>query len=129
MSSNTQNWKNAESLFAKVLQEFKIPAVRKTSRAGNFGLSDYDVEIEGHSFFKGDSKYTKAAPFKHHGLLKTIEAKYCKEPGDEAVLYTRNYKERKGVISVDDRFFAMLLSYYLGFGEKGELMEVFNARS
>ena len=94
-------------------------------RAGNYALSDYDVEIEGHSFFKGDSKYSASNPYRHHGKIKEIESKYCKEEGDVPVLYTRNYKEHGGYISVKDEYFAMLLSYWLGFGTKEELMEIY----
>ena len=122
--TGTGNWKGREKSFAAVYREFNIPANRK-NRANDYSISDDDVEIEGFPWIRNDSKYTKAQPFKHHGKLREIEFKYCKNKGDVAILRTANYKERGGVISVRDRFFAMLLSYWLGFGTKEELWSIY----
>lgn len=122
--SKTGNWKGAERFVASVYQKYKIPATR-ISRAGNFAESTYDVDIEGHPEIKTDSKYSKQN-FRHHGKLETIRFKYCKSRGDIPVLSTKNYKERGSVFSVEDEFFSMLLSYWLGFGTKEELLAIYN---
>jgi hypothetical protein len=122
--SGTGNWKGREKGFAELYQEFGIPAYRK-NRVMNYSVSDDDVGIENHPWIRNDNKYTKAAPFKHHGKLREIEFKYCKQKGDVAVLRTTNFKERGGVISVRDRFFAMLLSYWLGYKSKDELWSTY----
>lgn len=122
--SSTGNWKNAERVFADIYNKFKIEAYRKT-RAGNFSVSDYDVEIVGEPRFKNDSKYTKKAPFRHHGKWREIKEKYCKEKEDIPILFTKNAREHFGLVSVDARFFAMLLSYWLGKATKEELESIY----
>lgn len=126
---STGNWKSAEAQLANVLQEFNIPAFRKTTRSGNWGVSDDDVGIEGADWLKNDSKYSKASPFKNHRLLSVIEEKYCKSKDDVPVLYTKNYKEHFGCITVKVKFFAMLLSYWLGHGTKEELWAIYTKKS
>jgi hypothetical protein len=122
--SKTGNWKAAEKSFARVYQEFGIPAVRK-NRANNYSISDDDIEIEGQPWIRSDSKHTKAQPFRHHGKLREIEEKYCTKTGDVAVLRTHNHREHGGVISVRDRFFSMLLAYWLGTGSREELWKIY----
>jgi len=118
------NWKNAEHFFANVYKKFKIPAYRDT-RAGNYSVSDYEVKIEGHPEIASDSKYSQARPFRHHGLVKELEYKYCKTKGSFGVLLTKNFKEHGGCITVRAEVFAMLLSYWLGYATKEELMKIF----
>lgn len=121
------NWKGAENQLANVLKDFGIPAYRKT-RAGNWSISDTDVGVEGHDNLKLDSKYTKAQPFRHHGLLEVICEKYCKNPEDVGILFTKNYKEHFGNVTIHVKFFAMLLSYWLGCGTKDELWAKFMSK-
>jgi len=109
---SSANWKNAERKLAEELQKEGIPAYR-VSRAGDFGKSDTDVKIEGAEFLQLDSKYTEAKPFRHHGLLRVIKDKYCKKPEDVPILFTKNYKEHSGCITVEAKFFAKLLQAYL----------------
>lgn len=131
--SKTQNWKNAEYYFRDVYRKYNIPAERK-SRAGNWGEKDFEVHIDNHPEIVSDSKYSEARPFRHHGLLEEEEGKYCKDEkgkwkkGFHAVLLTKNYKERGARISVEDEFFAMLLSHWLGYGTKEELQAIYEGR-
>lgn len=122
--SSTGNWKGAERSVRDVLIEFLIPAFRKT-RAGNYSISDFDVGIEGFEEWKFDSKYSKSQPFRHHNKLAVIEEKYCPSKTDFPILVTRNYKERFSCTTVYTRLFAMLLSYWLGFGTKEQLMKIY----
>ena len=67
--SDTSNWKNSESLAAKALSDFGIPAKRKT-RSGNWGESTFDLTVGGEKdelVFNPivDSKYSKARPFQN----------------------------------------------------------------
>lgn len=114
------NWQNAERKLAEILREYKIPAKRVT-RGGDWGKSDTDIHIEGFPEYQIDQKYTKAQNFRHHGKLKEIRAKYCKNKEDVPILATRNYKEHLCVVSVEAEFFAKLLSYWLGFADKETL--------
>lgn len=125
MTNKQGNWKQAEKLLADVLCQFKIPAYRK-NRANNYAISDTDVGIEGHDEFKLDSKYSKAAPFRHHGKIEIIKSKYCKTKEDIAILFTKNYREQYGYITIDVRFFAALLSYWLGAADKETLTRIYN---
>lgn len=126
--SKTSNWKNAESYFAKVYQKFKIPA-RRDTRAGNYAISDFEVKIDEHPEIAGDSKYSQAKPFRHHGLLDEIEFKYCKgNPDAFGVLMTKNFKERGACITVRAEIFAMILSHWLGYGTKEELWAIYKGK-
>ena len=120
----TQNWKNAEYYFRDVYLKYKIPA-RRDTRAGNFSVSDFEIKIDEHPGIKSDAKYSQAQPFRHHGKLQELEVKYCKEKTDIGVLLTKNYKERGACITVRDEVFAMLLSYWLGYGTKEELWSIY----
>ena len=122
--NKTGAWKFAEKGFALVLQEFNIPAIRLT-RNDNYSKSCPDIEIEGADWIFGDSKYSKAQPYRHHGKIKETEARYCKKKGDTAILFSKNYKEHGGMIASRDRFFAMLLAYWLGKGTKEELWAIY----
>jgi hypothetical protein len=122
--SKTQNWKNAEYYFANLYKKFKIPAYRE-SRGGDWGKKDFEVKIEGHPEIVSDSKYSEARPFRHHGLVQEAKAKYCKDKSFFPVILTKNYKERGGCISIQDKLFAMLLSYWLGYGTKEELWNIY----
>lgn len=116
----SNNWKNAERSLASTYQYYGIPAHR-VSRGMDFSKSTYDVKIEGADWLISDSKYTKQKPFRFHGILREIEAKYCKNKGDVAILSTRNYKERGEFITIRSEFFAKLLSLWLGCKTKAEL--------
>jgi hypothetical protein len=119
------NWKGAENQLARILREFGIPAERKQTRNFNWAVSDFDVGVDGHDNLKFDSKYSKVRPFRHHGLLYTIKQKYCKGKEDIPILFTKNYKEHFGNISVEVKFFAMLLAYWLGVADKDTLWNIF----
>ena len=126
-SPKTQRWKAAEYQFADVFQKFKIPATR-VNRGADWGKSDTDVKIEGKPQYMLDSKQTTAAPFRHHGKYREIKNKYCKSPGDIPILFTKNYKEHFGLISVDINFFAALLSVFEGYVTKEEALEILNGK-
>ena len=105
-------WKDFEYRIAKWLREANIPA-RRMSRAGNWSQMDYEVHVDGAEFLKIDGKHTAAKPFRHHGLVNEIAFKYCKKPEDEPVLYTHNYREHGGFVTIRAEFFGKMLSAYL----------------
>ena len=117
-------WKYAENYFADMYKKYKIPAHRAT-RAGDWSQKDFEVKIEGHPEIVGDSKYSQARPFRHHGLVQEAEAKYCKTEDSFAVILTKNYKERGACVTVRDEVWAMLLADWLGAGTKEELMKIY----
>lgn len=103
-------WKEAEKKFAATLRKHGIAATRVIRDRYE---SDYDVHIDNFESLKIDSKYTRSSPFRSHGLLREIEAKYCLKKGDIPVLVTRNYKEHGAMVMVKDEFFAELLACWL----------------
>ena len=110
----SQSWKNAERAIATTLTKAGIES-KRISRAGNFSVSDVDIEVPEHlSFLRIDAKFSKARPFRHHGLMKTIAAKYCKDKYDEPILYSKNYREHSGYITIRAEFFAELIKYHPG---------------
>lgn len=117
--SSSQNWKAAERKLVEIYLKYSIPA-KRISRAGNYAVSTYDVEIEGHFEYKSDSKYS-IKPFAAHRLIRTIAHKYCNGDKDVAILYTKNYKDRDSYITVDAEHYAKLLSFWLGCKTKEEL--------
>lgn len=121
-TKNTSRWKRAEKQISEIYVKYKIPAKRIT-RAGNYAISTYDVEIENHPEIKSDSKYSQAG-FKTNRLLDIVKAKYCKEKTDVPVLLTKGYKETGMKATVDAEFFAKLLSYWLGCATKEELESI-----
>jgi hypothetical protein len=120
----TGNWKGAERYLADVLCKYSIDAYRKT-RGSNFAVSDTDVGVVGEDWLKLDSKYSKAAPFRHHGKIQVIEEKYCKDEKDEPILFTKNFRERSGYITIKAEFFAVLISFWLGKATKEQLEEIY----
>lgn len=124
LMSSSSNWKNAERRLRDIYLKYDIPAER-ISRAGNFSKSDYDVRLTDPSLpieFANDSKYSEAKPYRHHGLLKTIVKKYCKEKGQQPVLFTCNYKENGGVFAVPGYMWSGLLAHFLGYLTKEEVL-------
>lgn len=119
MSKESNRWKGAERQVSDIYNKYKVPATRIT-RAGNYAISTYDVEIEGHPEIKSDSKYSIRG-FKTNRMLDVVEAKYCKEEGDIPVLFTKGYKERGMKATCDAELFAKMLSYWLGLATKEEL--------
>ena len=120
-----QNWKRAEKCLRDIYLKYKIPAERM-SRGGNFAVSTYDVRLTDPNLpveFTNDSKYTQAKPFRHHGLIKTIAKKYCSNPDQYPVLYTKNYSKTGGGFSVPDFLWAGLVSYFFGYMTKEEVLE------
>lgn len=126
--SLTSNWKNAEYYFRDLYLKYKIPA-RRDTRMGNYAVSDFEIKIDEQPHIKSDAKYSQAQPFRHHGKLAELEHKYCKDKLDIGVLLTKNYKERGACITVRDEIFAMLLSYWLGYGTKEELLAIYTRQS
>lgn len=116
-------WKSLERRWSKMLNKYKVPAKRK-SRAGNYCESTDDVGIEGHPSIKSDAKYSIRG-FKTNRLWEVMRDKYCVAPEDMAILLTAGYKERGMRATVDGEFMAMLLSHWLGFGSKEDLMNIY----
>lgn len=116
------NWQNAEAAFAKYLRDVGIPAYRDVRF--NYGKKDFEVKVCGDTRWKMDSKYRKNQPFRHHGTMREIETKYCdKNPTsyrgekveikDTPVLYSKNYKEDHGYVTIHVKVFAQLLKAFL----------------
>ena len=123
--SKTDNWKNSERHWARTLQKYKVPA-KRISRGSNYSISTYDVEVENHPEIISDSKYSQSRPFRISGLLREIKNKYCKNKNDLALLYTRNYKEHGGLISMDEVWAAKLISVYFCFATREEVENISN---
>lgn len=120
---STISWKNNERQWAKDLQTFGVEAER-ISRAGNYSVSIHDIDIKAAPWIKSDAKYSEKN-FKVNRLFNETEFKYCKEKEDTVVLLTKGYKERGQCATVDSRFLAMLLSFYLGCGTKEDLWKIY----
>jgi hypothetical protein len=123
MSAKTQRWKNAEKQLAETYQEFKIDAER-VSRAGDYSVSDFDVRIKDQEWVKSDSKYSQEK-WKETRLLEAAEDRYCKVPGDTMIIATKGYRQTGMTAIIGLRFFAMLLSYWIGAGTKEELWSIY----
>jgi len=127
MSRRANNWKNAEKYGRDLYLKYKIPATRET-RADDYSVSDFEIKVDNHPEIVTDSKYSEARPYRHHALILEAEDKYCKDKGDIAVILTKNFSKSGGCITVRDQAFAMLLSYWLGYGTKEELLEIYKSR-
>ncbi len=122
-SAATQRWKNLEKKWEKMLCRFKVPAKRRT-RGNDWAESTDDVEIIGHPTLRSDTKYSTAG-FKVNRLHAVMEEKYCPEDDYFAILLTAGYKERGMKAMVEGEFMAMLISHWLGYGTKEELMDIY----
>lgn len=100
---DAMNWKRLERVVAQ-----KLGGTRRLSRTFNWATSDFDVDIPDFPHWRVDAKY-RSAPFKHHGLLAEVRAKYC-TPGDVAVLVTKSRGEHGEVVSLSLDDFAVLLA-------------------
>ena len=120
--SDTANWKRNEKVFSQVYQKMGIPAERVIRL--DYGKSDIDVRIEGAEWVRSDAKWSRMRPFRHHGLMYEGEGKYCQNPEDQFVLFTKNYNSQDGFITVRAEFFAKLLSFWLGCKSKEELEQI-----
>jgi len=97
-------WKVFERALAK-----DLGGKRRIERGSDYSISTDDVEIPDFPHMRVDCKYSASAPFRHHTLLKGIERKYCKHPGDIAILATKSGHQHGSVISMSARNFALIL--------------------
>lgn len=111
--------KRTEKSFAKYLNKYRIPAVRE-ERLNNYSVSKPDIIIENHPEFKIDTKSRGAS-----ALISTfeeeVESKYCKTTKDEPIMPVRIKHRKDYHVVIRGKFFAKLLSYWLGFATKEEL--------
>ena len=121
--SKVDRWKNAERQGAEIFNEFLVPAER-INRANNYSVSTFDISLKEHPKYKLDSKYSVKG-FLVNRLLAVIENKYCKEPEDVGILLTKGFREHGMKATVDARFLAMLMSFWLGYGQKEELEKIY----
>jgi hypothetical protein len=87
MARQSQKWKVLEKKIATRLSEATGMVWTRKQRGANFAISDTDVEppkILEH--WKLDAK--KYARMNHHALMQEVTDKYCKEVGDEPILFT-----------------------------------------
>jgi hypothetical protein len=98
-------WKSLEKRTAKLL------GGRRISRGLDFSQSVYDVELPFAPELKIDAKLRGS--YKHHRLWEQVQAKYCRQPGDVAVLATREKGKHRILVVVDIEFFRRLLEQYL----------------
>lgn len=125
--SKVDNWKRLEKEFPLLLQKYGIPAYRREQRQANYAISIDDVGITGHDYIKIDTKYQKAG-WSVNTLLNTLKKKYCKTPDDFGVIVTKGGSERGQKVVIQDDFFAILLSYWLGYKTKEELLEIYHGK-
>lgn len=87
MAKQSQKWKVLEKKVASRLTEATGETWTRKQRGANFAISDTDVEPpESLAHWKLDAK--KYARMNHHALMQEVTDKYCKEPGDEPILFT-----------------------------------------
>lgn len=139
MSKKSDHASAAEREFADHLQEFKIPAKRILK--SRFEKAP-DVEIEGYKYIDLDevqeriildSKYSLSG-FTTDRLQSQVEMKYCRLPTDFSICFFRSYKSAvnrgdKNRMGMDARLGSMLLAYWLGYGTKEELWEIFTSKN
>jgi hypothetical protein len=99
-------WKSLERRVAKELNG------RRISRGLDFGLSVHDVELPNCPELKIDAKLRGS--YKHHRLWEEVQAKYCRQPKNIAILATREKGKHRILVVLDIGFFRELLSAYLG---------------
>lgn len=120
------NWKNAEKHLRDVYLKYNVPAER-ILRSNDYSRSDYDVRLTDPNIpveFTNDSKYSASKPFRHHGLLKVIAAKYCKEKNQFPVLFTKNYKEQGGVFSVPEDLWAGMVAVFFNCLSREDVLKM-----
>lgn len=121
--SKVDLWKNNERQTAEIFNEFLVPAER-ISRSGNYSISVHDCNLTDHLQYKLDSKYSKSG-FKTSRMLDVVAQKYCKDEKDVPLLFTKGYRERGQKATLDARYLAMLLSYWLGYSDKETLEKIY----
>lgn len=121
--SQKSNWINNEKITVRKFQEWGIPAewVSKMGREESKSIHDVDIFPQAPIHFKIDSKFTKGG-LAHHTKLNVIEEKYCKKDHERPVLFSRTIGARYGTFTVKDSIFLGLLSYFLGYRTKEEVL-------
>lgn len=122
-SAATQRWKSNEKIWAKILGRYGVTASR-ISRAGNFGLSTFDVLIEDLPELKSDTKYSIKGWKENRLLAETADA-YC-EKSDTAILLTKGYQETGQCATVNAEFLAFLIALWLETQPKEELLKIYH---
>jgi hypothetical protein len=122
----SQAWKGNERQWAKTLCDFKLPA-KRISRAGNFGLSTYDVSIDGADHVISDGKYSQSG-FLICRQVREAAQKYAKKPTDFVVILSKGYRDVGQTASTSDLTLALLLAYWEGAGTREELYQIYQDR-
>lgn len=128
MARSKTAWKSSEKQWAETLTAYSLTAIRRT-RAGNWSQVADDVAVEELPETAHDSKYSESQSWKSNRLLEETMAKYCKNPGDSAVLITKSFKELGQCATVDSEFMAMLLAHWAGVAPKEDLWKIYLGRS
>ena len=102
--THASTWKKMERTVAQ-----KLGGKRIILRAMDMGISVPDVEIASWPEAKIDCKY-RSHSWRHHTELATIREKYCKAPGDVAILVTRSRGESSECVTLSIEDFVALFA-------------------
>ena len=83
---------------------------KRVLRGADFSQEGVDVEVPDFPGLKIDAKYRKSG-WSHHTYLKEIARKYCKQPGDLALLVTKTGSEHGECVTMTLEAFAVMLDH------------------
>ena len=86
---------------------------KRVLRGADFSIKDVDVKVADLPFLQIDAKYR--VRHGHHKFMKEIEAKYCKKPGDEPLMFTKTHGQRCCYATVRGEFMELLLEVFREF--------------
>lgn len=129
-SVSKANWVRNEKITVRKFEEWGIPAewVSKEGREESKSIHDVDIFPQAPIHFKIDSKFTKGG-LAHHTKLAIIEEKYCKKEHERPILFSRTIGSRRGTFTVYDDVFLGLMSYFLGYRTKEQVLEAWKVKN
>lgn len=101
MPKISNSWKQLERTIAEKLKG------KRVLRGADFSVGGVDVEVADFPGLKIDAKYRAA--WAHSSYLKEVADKYVKEPGEMAVLITKQKRERGEIVCMYLDDFATML--------------------
>lgn len=101
-------WADLERTAAKALGGKRI------LRGDDWSASLPDVDLPDLPHWKVDCKYSKAAPWRHHGYVEGIAKKYCQQPGEVPVLVTKTGNQAGAYVTMRLEDFAAVLTALRG---------------
>ena len=82
-------------------------------RGADFSVKDVDVQVPDLSFLQIDAKYR--VRHGHHRFMQDIEEKYCKNPEDEPVMFSKTHGQHCCYATVRGTFLEFLLEVLRAF--------------